>query len=373
MIYDLIVIGAGPAGCATAISAARDGARVLLLEAGRFPRQKVCGEFVSAESLGLLESLLVGNERALLFNAPRIGKTRVFADCPEVAAEITPSAASIARFDLDCALWRSAVQSGVTAQENCAVQSLEGPNATPPNRSDTFRVVTRNESFEGKALVNATGRWSFLTSAATRARAPKDRWVGIKAHFYEGDTPSSVDLYFFSGGYCGVQPVSAPKNGSGWLINACAMVQANVATDLAEVLESHPALRERSASWIPVMQPVSTSPLIFHEPEPVRDGMLQVGDAATFVDPFIGDGISLALRSGNLAAHCLEPVLSNRSSLQPAAAEYEREYRRRLAPVFRASSHLRDFFNLPGVFRRPVISLLRYTPAITRQLVRMTR
>lgn len=373
MTYDLIVIGAGPAGCATAISAVRKGAHVLLLEAGRFPRQKVCGEFVSAESLELLESLLVGNERGLLFNAPRIGKTRVFAEGSEIAAEINPSAASIARFDLDRALWRSAIQSGVTARENSAAQAIERGTVPSANEPRMFRLVTRNESFEGKVLVNATGRWSFLTSAATRARARKNRWIGVKAHFYEPDAPQSVDLYFFSGGYCGVQPVSAPKNGSGWLINACAMVQANVATDLTEVFCRHPALRARSTDWAPAMQAVSTSPLIFHEPEPVRDGLLLVGDAATFVDPFIGDGISLALRSGNLAAQCLQSFLSGSSTLHQAAAEYAREYSRQLAPVFRASSYLRNFFNLPGAVRRPVMSLLRHTPTITKRIVRMTR
>ena len=58
MIYDLIVIGGGPAGCAAAITAAQEGASVLLQERGRFPRHKVCGEFVSAESLHVLEKLL---------------------------------------------------------------------------------------------------------------------------------------------------------------------------------------------------------------------------------------------------------------------------------------------------------------------------
>ena len=56
--YDLIVVGAGPAGSACAITAARAGAKVLLLEKDRFPRQKVCGEFVSPESLGLLHGFL---------------------------------------------------------------------------------------------------------------------------------------------------------------------------------------------------------------------------------------------------------------------------------------------------------------------------
>jgi menaquinone-9 beta-reductase len=373
MTYDLVVIGAGPGGCATAIAAARSGAQVLLLEAGRFPRQKVCGEFVSAESLGLLEVLLHESERALILSAPRIAGSRVFADGAEIPAEINPPAASIARFDLDSALWRSAQQSGVTALENCAVKSIErGPSASADD-PQTFVVGVNEKSFEARALVNATGRWSFLSSAATRAKVPGSRWIGVKAHFYEADAPGSVDLYFFSGGYCGVQPVLAPKNGSGWLINACAMVQANVATDLAQVFCLHSALRHRSTSWTAAMQPVSTSPLIFHQPEPVRGDMLQVGDAATFVDPFIGDGISLALRSGNLAAQSLQSFFSGRSSLQEAVGHYGHEYRAKLAPVFRASSYLRNFFNLPEAVRRPVMSLLRYTPAITRRVVRMTR
>lgn len=366
MIYDLIVIGAGPAGCSSAIEAARSGASVLLLERGRFPRHKVCGEFVSAESLHLLEHLLAREYRSLIGNAPLIAKARIFSDGAEIPAEISPAAASIARHDLDFALWKSALQAGVDARDQCTVQSVE---RVPQG----FKVSTPTKVFEGNSLVNATGRWSFLTSATIRERSAKHRWVGVKAHFREHDAARSVDLYFFRGGYCGVQPVTFPANGSGSIVNACAMVRADLATNLSQVFAAHPALRERSAGWEPVMAQVSTSPLVFHQPEPVQDGMLQVGDSATFVDPFIGDGISLALRSGSLAAHCLVPFLRNERSLQQASADYARLYRRELAPVFRASSNLRNFMKLPGFVRRPVMSLLERTPTITRSLVRMTR
>jgi menaquinone-9 beta-reductase len=369
MIYDLIVIGGGPGGCATAISAARSGARVLLLERGRFPRHKVCGEFVSAESLGLLETLLAADCRSLIAGAPRISTGKVFSDGAEISAEINPPAASIARYDLDIALWKSAIQSGVEALEGWTVKAVEGNG----REAMLFRVVTQSGSFEARALVNASGRWSFLTAPSTRARAANSRWIGIKAHFREEAAAASVDLYFFPGGYCGVQPVSAPENGYKALINACAMVKADIATDLAQVFRCHPALHARSRSWEPAMPQVSTSPLTFHEPEPLQDHILQVGDSATFVDPFIGDGISLALRSGDLAAQCLGPFFSHERTLGGAVAEYDSRYRRQLAPVFRASSQLRNLFRLPAVVRRPVMAILKRTPAITRQLVRMTR
>jgi flavin-dependent dehydrogenase len=363
--FDLIVIGGGPGGCAAAISAVRAGARVLLLERGRFPRHKVCGEFVSAESLGLLRHLLSPDQRRLISDAPLIPRGRVFVDNAELTAEISPPAASITRFDLDSALWESCIQAGVEAREEYTVQDVEG---TGP-----FRVKTQKECFEAEAVVNATGRWSNLTSPAIRPQISNERWIGLKSHFREASAPASVDLYFFDGGYCGVQPVGSSHNGSCIRINACAMVRADVATTLEEVLRCHPALFELSRDWQPLMDTVSTSPLVFHDPEPVQGAMFQVGDSATFVDPFIGDGISLALRSGELAAECLVRFFRKQCSLEQATADYCRLYQERLARVFRASSKLRNMLRWPSLVRKPVLAVLQKIPSITKQLVKMTR
>src|SRR5436190_17514878 len=171
MTYDLIVIGGGPGGCATAITAARTGSSVLLLERGRYPRHRVCGEFVSAESLTLLASLLSDDARKLVDSAPRISQATVFADDSELHFEVNPPAASISRFDLDLALWHSCLRAGVDAREGCAVQSVEGEGP--------FVVTTTRGVFHAKSLVNAAGRWSFLTSSQTRTRASGQRWIGV--------------------------------------------------------------------------------------------------------------------------------------------------------------------------------------------------
>jgi menaquinone-9 beta-reductase len=365
-MFDLIVIGGGPAGTAAAIIAARGGARVLLLERGRFPRHKVCGEFVSSESLALLSVLLVSEHAALLGNAIRIPHARIFLDGRTLETSVAPPAASIARLDLDAALWESAEKCGVEARQQIAVQGIKG--------NGPFLVATSAGDFEAHALVSALGRWSNLNPPPKANHKPRQKWLGLKAHFAEASPPASVDLYFFDGGYCGVQPVELRGGDSArGLVNACAMVRANVASTLPEVFARHPALLERSQQWQPFSEPVSTSPLIFGDPQPERDNILIAGDAAGFVDPFVGDGISLALRSGALAAQSLAPFVRGETSLAAAASQYRRTYERQLAPVFRASSKIRRLLLLPRGVRVPMLFLLEGVPAVTRYLVRKTR
>ncbi len=363
MNYDLIIIGAGPAGASAAISAARLGARVLLLERGRFPRHKVCGEFVSAESLGLLRDLLDSQHAGLLQDAVRIARARVFLDGRILQASVDPPAASIARFELDLALWQSSLSAGVDARQQVTVQCIAG---TGP-----FRVTTSDGEFESPALVNASGRWSNLNRPPEDG-LPREKWLGVKAHFAEPPSEPSVDLYFFEGGYCGVQPVAVGGKNAG-RVNASAMMRADVASTLPEVFALHPALRERSRNWSALSGPVSTSPLIFRQPEPEREGILMAGDTAGFVDPFVGDGISLALRSGALAARCLGFFLAGEASLSGAARGYVRAYEQSLLPVFRASSAIRRMLVLPGPVRKPLLFVLERTPAMTNYLVRKTR
>ena len=233
-----------------------------------------------------------------------------------------------------------------------------------------FRIKAGNQVFSAASLINASGRWSSFTSPEVRSRNSKAKWIGIKAHFYEPNAASSTDLYFFDGGYCGVQPVAAATNGSGTRINACAMVRADVANTLPEILSLHPALRERSQTWKPAMEAVSTSPLVFHKPEPLQNTMLQVGDAAAFVDPFVGDGISLALRSGALAAECLKLFFGGECSLQQAATLYSHAYRNVWAACSRSRPCLRGWLRWPRPIRRPMFSLISRADFISRQMVR---
>ncbi len=350
--YDLIVIGAGPAGSACAITAARSGVRVLLLEKDHFPRQKVCGEFVSAESLGLLQGLL---EDDRFDSCPHILSSRIFLDNKTLTLPVSPAAQSIPRFNLDAALWHAAQHAGATAQEDMAVSEVR--------RNDLFQVRAGKNVFTAKTVVNTTGRWSKLTQFDVTG---KGKWLGLKAHFTEAAPPQSVDLYFFAGGYCGVTPVG-PNS-----INACAMVRADVAHSLEEVFNQEPQLRQRSRAWKPLFPAVTTSPLYFREPETESDGMLLAGDSAGFIDPFAGDGISLALQSGTLAAESITQFLRDRCSLAQAHQQYEVAYRKRFAPAFRNAARLRNALAAPKWVRIAAFAFAGM-PGVGKMLIQGTR
>ena len=351
--FDLIVVGGGPAGSATAITAVRRGLRVLLLEAGSFPRHKVCGEFVSPDALATLQTLLA-TERfdALTKDAPKICNIRLLPlEAPEAVLPFPQAALSIPRYDLDAALWNAALEAGVDCRDHSRADAMK-------REAGRWEITCGEDRVYASHLILTTGRWSNLPR---RAAPPKTSlWIGLKAQFYEANPARSCDLYFFRDGYCGVQPVGNDR------VNVATMVRSDIAKSLPEAFACHPALAQRSQQWVQVFPPLSCAPLVHGTPSTSLDGALLAGDAAGFVDPFVGDGISLALHSGCLAAEaiCTAPTR--------AAEVYAANYRRALAPAFRNAAHLRRLTSAPALIQRMALGALRI-PQIQRKVIAATR
>lgn len=352
--FDLAIVGAGPAGSAAAICAARRGCRVLLLERGHFPRQKVCGEFVSSEALELLQELVPDwHSQSQALSIPM---ARIFIDGKMRETPVTPPASSITRFELDAGLWEEAGKTGCVTLADHTVEKVAG--------SGPFRIITQAGSFGSRAIINAAGRWSKFNANFLHNGSAA---LGLKRHYFEPSPNRSVDLYFFTGGYCGVQPITADQ------VNVSAMVWGEGVKTLEDVFPAEPNLLTRSAAWRPAGEPVSTYPLIFPKPCPadVKQNILNAGDAAAFIDPFVGDGISMALHSGKSAAQHLDGFLQGDSTLEQAVLDYSREYERRLMPAFRNAARLRRLIASPTL-RDLAFELFRI-PAISRLALRSTR
>ena len=342
--FDLVVIGAGPAGVAASIAAANRGLSVSLLEAGRYPRHKVCGEFVSAEAAEVL-SYLLGDQSKILLEAPRVNISRLHAGNATVQMSLEPPAYSIPRIRLDETLWQAAKARGIQCRTISAISIS--------NAGACFEIETSGGCLiRARSVINASGRWSRITANTAQG----EPWMGLKAHF-SGDTDDAVDLYFTDDGYCGVQAVSPG------VLNACALVKQGSARDLAEVFRKNLSLHSRSSPWRQITETFATAPVYLGPRVPVRDGILQVGDAAGFVDPFVGDGISLALRSG---------VLAGRTVLDLTAEGYTRLYHQAFSGVFRASRRLRSVLACSNTCRPWLIQAVRI-PSLGRRIFHSTR
>jgi flavin-dependent dehydrogenase len=120
------------------------------------------------------------------------------------------------------------------------------------------------------------------------------------------------------------------------------------------------------------MEPVSTAPLLYRTPQPTRGNVINAGDAAGFIDPFAGDGISLALRTGRAAAECLQPFFEGRQSLPQAAQSYADLYARQFAPLIAAAARVRAVLTWPVLPRWFAFSCLRI-PGVMSYVIRKTR
>jgi flavin-dependent dehydrogenase len=100
--------------------------------------------------------------------------------------------------------------------------------------------------------------------------------------------------------------------------------------------------------------------------------MMLAGDAGAFIDPFAGDGISIALRSGAMAADCAARLCAGQLSHAEALADYDEQYRRSFLPAFRNAARLRRIVSLPAAITAPAVALAR-TFSAGELLVRVTR
>lgn len=314
---DLLVVGGGPAGAALAAMAARAGASVLLVERERFPREKVCGEFVAAEGgavlrrLGLLGGLL--RKGAVPVESCRItdrGGRPIelrFPDLPGAGR----TGFGISRGLLDRSLLELAAGSGADVREEIEVRApvLEDGRVVGVRAR---RRGSRNEEIclRGRLVVAADGRRSALQRAlAPRAgdplRSHPRSWVGLAAHL-EGEVSwpgRPLELHLFSEGYAGLLGIEGGRTNLCLLARVGTLRACGGSPDglLEARIQANPAARASLSRLVRTEAWRSVAPLRFGTRKPVLWGAIAVGDAAGTVDPFCGEGISNALRGAEIA------------------------------------------------------------------------
>jgi len=321
-MYDVAVVGAGPAGCAAAIHLARMGRFVLLVERSPAPRRKACGEglfprgVAELERLGVLKRLIDSSEpiRGLRFHAGNsMAEARL--------GSATRPAMGMRRGELERELMAEARRAGVDVRDGAAVAGLVVRERTAAG----IRLRT-NEAVEARLVIAADGLQSPLRRAVGLDRQPRGDRYGVAAHVRMANPPAgSVEVYFEDGYELYLTPV-----GDG-LVNAAVLTRKEGMARFAgrledgyrELLAGHPAMAD---GFEVADRVLAAGPFASGARQAYRANVLLAGDAAGFFDGISGEGMSLALVSGRLAANAADEWLSS-GSASPLRA-YDRELAR---------------------------------------------
>ncbi len=370
--YDVIVVGAGPAGAATAGLFAGQGRRVLLVDKARFPRSKACAEYVSPGGVAILERLgvLEGLEstgkrrwlRGMAITAPN-GQAHL-ADCYDADGQ-PRRGLSVARRILDVSLLEVAAARGAELRQGFAIRDvLRSPCCVDGVRGRggerVHGVVGQNgERLEADLVVGADGLHSVVARELGLPR--KVLWprrLGLVAHFAGVDWPEDYgQMLVGHGGYVGAAPLDHDGLVTVGLVRRLPPARlGSPAAALEAGLTRFPSLASRLRDAELSGPVIGVGPLARRVRRVAGPGFALIGDAAGFFDPFTGEGIYRALRGAELLADCPETFARAR-----AHAFGAKERLVMLLQVLVQAPQVTDF----------AVSRLRSRPAVAGELANM--
>jgi flavin-dependent dehydrogenase len=315
MNVDVAIVGSGPAGSTLAAILARRGVSVALIDRDEFPRDKLCGEFLSYDALPILDRL------GVTFAAPAIGRCRVVARHRTYEFDFPAPARGVSRLLLDDVLFRTAVAAGAQSFAGWTAASLDPL---------TIERDGEQQTIIANVIVGAWGRWGRFDAQLGRGfvRDHSHRSFGFKRHYRGTTTEPVIELYSFRGGYLGVSPI---ENGQ---TNICGLVHESRLAGLKgrwdAFVDTIRGEEKRLDALYSRHEPaqdgfLSSEPVIFRARSPVEHGVFMIGDASGIVDPLTGNGMAMAIQSAAIAApHVLRAVEGKRdeSAYRRAHAQF---------------------------------------------------
>ena len=332
---DVVVVGAGPGGTAAAIALAEGGARVLMLDRARFPRDKVCGDFVGP--VGILELKRLGLTDLPEYKASYVVReASLYLDGAELIRNDVPQVSGlprhgrvIPRLVLDNWLFERARRAGVAILEDTKFTGHRFDG-------DALRIEAvrsgREISITASLLIGADGTGSRVArSWRGHAGRDSDRIIAVRGYYSNVDAGyARAELYFSEAsfpGYYWFFPTSATTAnvGVGMVGETIPSHGEHLRTLLLDLVENDPALRARLGR-ARLDGPVRGWPLATYNPRDraAGDRVLLVGDAAGLINPLNGEGIQYALLSGRWAAEVALDCLAARDCSNARLDVYDR-------------------------------------------------
>jgi flavin-dependent dehydrogenase len=365
MTYDAIVIGAGPAGSTAARLLAQAGWSVAVVEKTRFPRRKVCGEFISATSLPLVQDGGIGSE-FFASAGPEIRRVGLFArdvalssPMPRVDGSAWAWGRALGRDRLDSLLIDAAARAGAKLFQPW---KLSDQRRTAAGHICTISSGSESIELTAPVLIAASGSWEHgpLSPAQSGAHAKRDL-LAFKARFRNSALPADLmPLLVFPGGYGGMVHTDGDR------VSLSCCIRRDV---LERCRRDNPGSRAADATLLHILKNcggvrdalyraeldgawLSAGPIRPGIRHPFSEGIFFAGNIAGEAHPIVAEGISMAMQSAWLLCRRLT---ENQNGMAPGklagiGKAYSRDWKRAFAARIRAAATFAHIAMRPNAF-----------------------
>lgn len=369
--FDVIIIGGGPAGTSAANYLANYDFNVCLVEKKVFPRDVICGEFLSFRVLDHLKNFGLFDDFINQFPT-KIDSLRYSTENKEFVSELGFTAYSMKRSKFDDMLLCSAKDKGINIYQPYEALTIK-------KKLDNFIVEIANDGEHLELTANnvfsAYGKQNVLDKYLNRHFfGKKSSLTGIKFYAEKNNIQNflsnEIRIYTSSNVYCGVDQVNDKE------INFCLLTNGNNSIAFDNLYSQNKFFASLFKDGIKDLfmqaKKYGTGNVYFGKKNVIENGIYMMGDSARMIAPLTGDGIDMAMEAGYIAANVLKEKREHNLSNEQAQGLYEGRWERTFSSRIRNAKMVQNILLSNRLY--PLTSIIpTLYPGIIKKIIKYTR
>lgn len=361
----IVIVGGGLAGLISANYLARVGVDVTVVEKKKYPFHRVCGEYISNETIPFLKSLdLFPSE----FNPPSITKfqlTSVNGKSAQLPLDL--GGFGISRYALDNFLYRKACEKGVTFLLNTEAEQIVFDE-------NQFQIKVGDKFLNGDIVIGSFGKRSRMDVTMKRTFIQKrSPYAGVKYHIRTDQPADQISLHNFKDGYCGISQIEDQKFTLCYLTHRDNLKKyGNIKSMEEAVLHKNPFLKSLFAeSEFLYDRPEVINEISFATKQPVDNHVLMAGDAAGMITPLCGNGMALAIHSAKILSELIMQFVRKGIGREQMEFSYQKKWNALFARRLWAGRQIQQLFGAEWTSNLAV-NLMNNIKPVAGLLIRQT-
>jgi menaquinone-9 beta-reductase len=364
-LRNVIIVGGGLAGLVCGIQLSRAGIPCLLIEKKSYPLHRVCGEYISNETVPFLKRLGLYPDE---FSPPQINRFQLSSVTGRHATiPLGMGGFGISRFTFDHYLYGKAKESGVDFVVNTDVSNIRF-------QDEKLTISTHAKNFEADVVIGAFGKRSKLDMVLDRGFMKKrSPYAAVKYHIRTDHPNNLISLHNFKGGYCGISNVEAGKTNLCYLTHRDNLRKTgSIASMEKEILHKNDLLRHifTNAEFL-FDKPEVINEISFEAKAPVENHILMAGDAAGMITPLCGNGMAMALYTSKILSELVVEYCREKISRTQLEKTYEQQWRTAFVQRLWKGRLIQKLFG-NAVLSNVAVNLALYSKPVAKAIVRNT-